>query len=47
MKKRESKSRKGLGLIEIKNQLINQKGEVALQAVPTMLIARKDPSEGN
>ena len=46
MKKRESKSRKGLGLIEIKNQLINQKGEVALQAVPTMLIARKDPSEG-
>lgn len=47
MKKRESKSRQYLGLIEIKNQLVNQNGEVALQAVPTMLIAMKDDSEGN
>lgn len=47
MKKRESKSRQSLGLIEIKNQLVNQNGEVALQAVPTMLIAMKDDSEGN
>ena len=47
MKKRESKSRQHLGLIEIKNQLVNQNGEVALQAVPTMLIAMKDDSEGN
>ena len=47
MKKRESKSRQYLGLIEIKNQLVNQNGEVALQAVPTMLIAMKDNSEGN
>ena len=47
MKKRESKSRQHLGLIEIKNQLVNQNGEVALQAVPTMLIAMKDNSEGN
>ena len=47
MKKRESKSRESLGLIEIKNQLVNQNGEVALQAVPTMLIAMKDDSEGN
>ena len=47
MKKRESKSRQYLGLIEIKNQLVNQNGEVALQAVPTMLIARKDDSERN
>ncbi|MBD53221.1 MAG: acyl dehydratase [Acidimicrobiaceae bacterium] len=47
MKKRESKSRQHLGLIEIKNQLVNQNGEVALQAVPTMLIAMKDDSEGS
>ena len=47
MKKRESKSRQHLGLIEIKNQLVNQNGEVALQAVPTMLIAMKDDSDGN
>ena len=47
MKKRESKSRQYLGLIEIKNQLVNQNGEVALQAVPTMLIAMKDDSERN
>lgn len=47
MKKRESKSRQYLGLIEIKNQLVNQNGEVALQAVPTMLIAMKDDSEGS
>ena len=47
MKKRESKSRQYLGLIEIKNQLVNQNGEVALQAVPTMLIAMKDDFEGN
>lgn len=47
MKKRESKSRQHLGLIEIKNQLVNQNGEVALQAVPTMLIAMKDDSERN
>ena len=47
MKKRESKSRQYLGLIEIKKQLVNQNGEVALQAVPTMLIAMKDDSEGN
>ena len=47
MKKRESKSRQYLGLIETKNQLVNQNGEVALQAVPTMLIAMKDDSERN
>ena len=47
MNKRESKSRQHLGVIEIKNQLVNQNGEVALQAVPTMLIAMKDDSEGN
>ena len=47
MKKRESKSRQHLGLIEIKNQLVNQNGEVALQEVPTMLIAMKDDSEGS
>ena len=45
MKKRKSKSRSELGLIEIKNQLVNQNGKVALQAVPTMLIAIKETPE--
>jgi len=45
LSKRKSKSRENLGLIEIKNQLVNQNGQVALQAVPTMLIATKDGSQ--
>ena len=44
LSKRRSNSKPNLGLIEIRNQLVNQNGLVALQAVPTMLISTREQS---
>ena len=39
--KRESASKPNLGFIELKNEMLNQNGDVALRTVGTMLIARR------